>query len=54
MFMEQPKLDFDLELYDLIGLDTFGIKDFIRSKIDDVLQKQLVYPGKCEETGNFG
>ena len=44
-FISRPVIDFDVEVFDLVGLDTFGIADWVHSMIEDEIQNRLVYPG---------
>lgn len=44
-FLGRPVLKVNVDLNNLVGLDTFGIDKWITSKIEDVALNQLVYPG---------
>ncbi|KAL5253097.1 hypothetical protein ACHWQZ_G015757 [Mnemiopsis leidyi] len=45
-FTDRPELGFNVELLDAINIDTFGVDKLISDVIEDVLAKQLVYPGR--------
>ncbi|XP_063678722.1 uncharacterized protein LOC134814504 isoform X2 [Bolinopsis microptera] len=45
-FTDRPELGFNVELLDAIDIDAFGIDKLISDVIEDVLSKQLVYPGR--------
>jgi len=44
-FTEKPSLSFNVDMYDLIGLDTFGIEKWANQVVRDIISQQLVYPG---------
>lgn len=44
-FTERPIFACNVDMYNLIGLDTFGIDKWVNEKVEDIIQQQLVYPG---------